>query len=124
MPTIPQIIAAHNAFQDSITASFERSLRKVVLRAQGRTIAALQKKLAITDGVIDSTAGNMLVMRNAGKLFMQELDKAGYQRLVDAFVQQFPGTLQFLQETLEVLGDQIGQKWGRDLGFTARDLSL
>ncbi len=121
---LKSVIAAHNKSLDSTLAAFETALRKLTLRAQGRTIARLQAKLAITDGVIDGTAGNMLALRNAGKLFLQEMDKAGYQRLVTAFVGQFPGQLPFLEETLQILGDQVGQQWGRDLGFTSRDLAL
>jgi hypothetical protein len=117
-------IARHNRFQDSMVYSFESHLREIVLRAQGRVIARLEAQLTITDGVIESTPANMLALRNAGKLFMQELDRAGYQRLASAFVGEFRGTLPFLQETLETLGTQIGQNWGRQLGFTARDFNL
>ncbi len=66
----------------------------------------------------------MLILRNAGRVFMSEMDKAGYQRLVTAFVGEFRGTLPFLQETLDLLGKEVGQKWGADLGFTSRDLAL
>src|SRR5450432_2002541 len=124
MANIQETIAKHGKFQDNLLAAFEAHLREITMRAQGRVIARLQARLAITDGVIDSTAGNMLTLRSAGRMFMQEMDKAGYQRLVTAFVGEFRGTLPFLQETLEVLGEQVGQKWGTDLGFTARDLSL
>lgn len=124
MSDLKSTIARHNRYQDSLVATFEAHLRDITLQAQARVIARLQAALGITDGVIDSTAGNMLLMRNAGKMFMQEMDKAGYQRLVDAFVSEFRGTLPFLQETLELLGEQVGQKWGMDLGFTARDFSL
>jgi len=124
MPDLQPIIARHNAAQDSLVAHFESHLREITMRAQGRVIARLQAALSITDGAIDSTAGNMLILRNSGKMFMDEMDKAGYQRLVAAFVAEFRGTLPFLQETIETLGDQIGQNWGPQLGFTARDLSL
>lgn len=124
MPDLNSIIAAHNKYSDSLLSTFENHLREIVLRAQGRVIARLQAALGITDGAIDSTAGNMLVLRNSGKWFMQEMDKAGYRRLVNAYVGEFRGTLPFLQETIEALGDRIGQKWGPQLGFTARDLSL
>jgi hypothetical protein len=124
MADLRDIVARHNRSQDALVATFESHLRDITMRAQGRVIARLQARLAITDGVIDSTAGNMQILRNAGRLFMAEMDKAGYQRLVDAFVMEFRGTLPFLQETLELLGEQAGQKWGTDLGFTTRDLSL
>ena len=56
------------------------------------------------------------------KLFLQQLEEAGYSRLVEAFVGEFRGTLPFLQESLEVLGKQIGQDW--KLKLTAKDASL
>jgi hypothetical protein len=121
---LQDIIARHNRSQDALVATFETHLREIVLRAQGRTIARLEARLSITDGVVDSTAGNMVILRNAGTLFMDEMNKAGYQRLVTAFVGEFRQTLPFLQETIEVLGKQAGQKWGPKLGFTAKDLSL
>jgi len=124
MSKIQAIVDRHNKAQDGLVYTFESHLREITMRAQGRVIARLQKRLSITDGVIDSTAGNMVTLRNAGRMFMVEMDKAGYQRLVTAFVGEFRGTLPFLQETLELLGEQVGQKWGMDLGFTQRDLSL
>jgi hypothetical protein len=119
---LQDIIARHNRSQDALVATFESHLREIVLRAQGRVIARLQARLVITDGVIEATAGNMQVLRGAGRLLMSEMNRAGYQRLVTAFVGEFRGTLPFLQETLELLGKEVGQKW--DLGFTQRDLSL
>jgi hypothetical protein len=122
---LQEIIVKHNRYQDSIVGAFETHLREIVLRAQGRVIARLAKKLAMSvDGAIAGTPGNMLILRNSGKMFMQEMDRAGYQRLVKAFVGEFRQTLPFLQDTLRVLGDQVGQKWGDKLGFTAADLSL
>jgi len=123
MADLKDIIARHNKYQDSMVYTFESHLREITMRAQGRVIARLQAQLSITDGVIDSSAANMRLLRNAGKMFMQEMDRAGYQRLVDAFVGEFRGTLPFLQETVELLGSQVDEKW-RDLGFTPRDFSL
>jgi hypothetical protein len=125
MPDLTAIVARHNRSQDTLVSAFETNLREIVLRAQGRTIAQLAKKLAMSDGAaIAGTPGNMLVLRNAGKMFMQEMDRAGYQRLLAVFTGEFHQTLPFLQDTLRYLGDQVGKKWGEELGFTAKDLSL
>jgi hypothetical protein len=124
MADLTSIIDAHNKAQDNLVGAFKSHLQAIVLRAQGRVIARLQARLAIEDGIVKGTPGNMLLLRNSGKLFMAEMDKAGYQRLVTTFVAEFRQTLPFLQETLQVLGDQVGQKWGAKLGFTAADLSL
>jgi len=123
MADLKDIIARHNKYQDSMVYTYESHLREITMRAQGRVIARLQAQLSITDGIIDSSAANMRLLRNAGKMFMQEMDRAGYQRLVDAFVGEFRGTLPFLQETVELLGSQVDEKW-HDLGFTPRDFSL
>jgi hypothetical protein len=57
MTDLKDIIARHNKSQDALLHAFESHLREITMRAQGRVIARLQLRLAITDGVIDSTAG-------------------------------------------------------------------
>ena len=103
--------------------AFETHLREIVLRAQAQVLAQLQQKLSITDGTIDATPANMRVMRNAGPLFMDEMRRQGYDRLVEAFAGEFRGTLPFLQETIQQLGEQVQKEWP-DLGFGAKDLNL
>ena len=104
-------------------ATFENHLREIVRRAQAHVIGELQKRLSITDGIIDATPANMRLLRKAGEMFMDEMRGAGYDRLVTAFVGEFHGTLPFLQETIEMLGEQVRQKWN-DLNFTQKDLNL
>ncbi len=107
-----------------MVAAFEEHLRDIVQRARARTIARLEAKLMVSEGgVIEPTAQNLVILRAANQWFAQELNRAGYQRLVTAFVDEFQGALPFLQEILKYLGNQAGQEWG-DLGFTPRDLNL
>jgi len=120
--TVRDILERHNKYQDSLLFSFESNLREIVMRAQGRTIAILQGKLKMDDGVILATPGNMAQLRAANQLFLQQLEDAGYSRLAEAFVGEFRGTLPFLRETLELLGNQVGQKW--DLSLTQKDTGL
>lgn len=122
MAAIDQIIARHNRYQDSLVYTFETHLREITARASARVIAQLQQRLKITNGLITPTPGNLVILRGAGKLFMNELDHAGYDRLVTAFVGEFKSLLPFLTETLEALADQAGQDWR--LGFTAQDFNL
>jgi len=122
MPSVRDILVRQNAYQDSLLYTFESHLREIVMRAQGRTMAILQQRLKITDGVIDSTPGNLMQLRAANKIFLAELEEAGYSRLVEAFVGEFRGSLQFLDETVAFLGDQVDQKWRVE--FTARDRNL
>ena len=90
-----------------MVAAFEQHLRDIVLRAQGATIARLQRRLTMTDGVIDQTAANYSAMRRVGAIFMEEMDRAGYPQLVQAFVGEFKGTLPFLDDILRYLSDQL-----------------
>lgn len=123
MPNLKDIHKRHSTYQDSLIYRFESGLRNVVGKAQSRVISQLHDRLKITDGVIDPSPKNLVLLRNAGKLFMAELDKAGYQELVQAFLKQWNGTLPFLQETIEFLGEQVDQPW-KDLKFTSKDLNL
>lgn len=122
MPTVREILVRHNAYQDSLLYSFESNLREIVMRAQARTLAILQSRLKIIDGVIDATPGNLMQLRATNKIFLRELEDAGYSRLVEAFVGEFRGTLPYLNETIELLGEQAGQKWKLDL--KAKDQNL
>ena len=123
MPDLKDTFARHSRYQDAMVQAFETHLREIVLRAQAQVLAQLQQKLSITDGTIDATPANMRVMRNAGPLFMDEMRRQGYDRLVEAFAGEFRGTLPFLKETIQQLGEQVQKKWP-DLGFTAKDLNL
>lgn len=122
MPTVRDVLVRHNAYQDSLLYSFESHLRELVMAAQGRTIAILQARLKIPDGVVEATPGNLMQLRAANKIFLRELEDAGYSRLVEAFVGEFRGTLHFLDATVATLGEQVGQQWKVD--FTAKDRNL
>jgi hypothetical protein len=122
MPSISDIQTLHNRYQDSMVQAFELHLREIVMRVQARVIAKLQGELTTVGGVIEATPANLLKLRRAQQLFMKELDDAGYPRLVNAFVGEFKGTLQFLDQTIEQLGGQAGQEWKAQL--TRRDQNL
>ncbi len=107
MADLENIFARHSQYQDSMLAAFESHLREIVMTAQGRAVAALHDKLAMTDGVIDSSPANYRVLRGMGKLIYKEIVRAGYQQLVQAFVNEFGGTLHFLDETLAYLSSQM-----------------
>jgi hypothetical protein len=88
-------------------AAFESELRKMVLKVQGRVLSQLQAQLSITSGKIDATPANLRALRNLNNLFMKEMDKAGFDRLLEAFVKQFGHTLHFLDETIDVLSKDL-----------------
>ncbi len=123
MPTLEDIHVRQGKYLDSMSAAFEEHLRAIISRAETATIARLQKGLAITDGEIDQTPGNLRLMRRTDTIFLEEMDRAGYQRLVTAFVSEFPGQLPFLQETLEAISAEL-QSPLPPLQWTARDLNV
>jgi hypothetical protein len=106
-----------------MVATFKSHLQEIIQKATGHVAATLSGKLSITGGVIDQTPGNIKVLRNANNLFMKEINSAGYTRLVDAFTNEFPGQLPFLQDTIGYLGEQVKEKWP-PLKFKADDLQV
>lgn len=111
MPDLQNIFDRHGKYQDAMVSAFESHLRDLIRRAQARTIAQLQRKLSITDGVIDNTSANMAVLRTVDTVFVKEMKDAGYPRLVRAFIGEFRGTLPFLNDVIENLGKEVGQDW-------------
>jgi hypothetical protein len=107
MSSLQEIHNAHSRYVDSLVHTFETHLQEIVTKAQARVLADLQKKLSITDGVIEQTPANYRTLRKLNQLFLDAMDQAGYQRLVTAFVGEFPGQLPYLNEILELLSDQV-----------------
>jgi hypothetical protein len=109
MSSLSLIQDAHNKYQDSLLASFEDHLRKMVARAQSNVLAKLTKQLSMTDGKIDQTPANIKALRNLNNLFMDEMDKEGLDPLMRAFVGEFNGQIHYLDETLQYLSDQMDE---------------
>jgi hypothetical protein len=103
MPSLEDIHRKQNASMDALIASFTENLNALTLKAQAKVLAQLQKKLSITDGVIDRTAGNSRILRNLDIAFIKAMNEEGYQELIKAFVGEFPGQLPFLQNTLDAI---------------------
>lgn len=107
MATLQDIHNKHAKYTDSIVHAFEEHLHGIVTKAQARVLTQLQKQLKITGGVIDQTPANYRTLRKLNQLFLDAMDEAGYQRLVTAFVGEFPGQLPYLNEILQTLSDQV-----------------
>lgn len=123
MPSESQIFAAHAAYQNSLLANFERHLHEIVLHSVTRVTGALHRGLTMTNGVIDQTPGNIKLLRNLNNLLMKEMNAAGYTRLVEAFVGEFPGQFPFLQQVIEGLSAQVETPFP-PLKFTVADLGV
>ncbi len=103
MPDLADIQRQHDKYIDSLLADFERELNGIVAGAMARTQAKLQGTLSITDGTIDRTAGNVRALRQLDRIILQEMDKGGFQQVLDELVAQFPGQLPYFQQVLETL---------------------
>ena len=103
MASLQQIQDEHNRYIDSLLESFERELAAIVNAAALRTQARLDKAIQLSDGKVARTLGNTRTLRRLDAIFLEEMDRAGYQHLLDELVSQFPGQLPYFQQTLETL---------------------
>lgn len=122
-PKVTQAAADLDAHIDSLVSAFQDNLQGIVSRAQARTLAELRKTLTFDGDQIRRTAANTRAVRKAADIFTRQMDAAGYQRLVDAYVGQFSGLLPLFQDTLRA----ITETWNQPpppVEFTATDLRL
>ena len=103
MPDLADIQRQHDRYIDSLIANFERELNGIVAGAMARTQVRLQDTLSVTDGTIDRTAGNSRALRSLDGIILQELDRGGFQAVLDELVAQFPGQLPYFQQVLDTL---------------------
>jgi hypothetical protein len=123
MDHLATIQQAQDGWINSLIANFERELNGILATAQARTLAQLQEKLSITGGKIDRSATNARTLRQFDAIFLEELDRAGYQHLLDELVSQFPNQLQYFQATLDVLSSAMKTPLPR-VKFSPRDLQV
>ncbi len=121
---------AHNGWVDSLLQNFQSELSGILAAAQARTVAQLREQLTTEDGKIIRSVKNAKALRKFDQLFLDNLDRAGYQHLLNELVNQFPGQLQYFQDTLNVISEGMKNplptvKFGpRDLQvFTDQGLS-
>lgn len=114
---------AHNGWIDSLIANLETELNSILAVAQARTLAKLRDRLSVTDGKIDRSVKNTRTLRRFDALFMEEMNRAGFEHLLTEFVTQFPAQLRFFQDTLEVLSAAMKTPLPK-LEFSARDLQV
>lgn len=98
-----RIAEDHSAHIDSMLAEFQARLEEIVTRAQARTLAELQSRLSIRDGIIARSKANLSTLRSIDEIFAAEMDAAGYRQLVSAFVKEFPSQLPYFEEALDVM---------------------
>ncbi|SRR5579872_1136279 len=118
MADLSDVNRRHGRYLDSMLDAFETHLRMITIRAQASLTGYLQRQLSITDGTVDRTPGNLRIIRSLDDRFMEYLDDAGYNTLLNSFTNEFTGQTVFLQDILQYLGI------GHPVGFTASDLNL
>lgn len=123
MPSLQDIHDRQERHYNAMLVAFEDHLREIIGRAQSATLDRLLKKLTVTGGAIEQTAANIRTLRRLNDIFMREMNRAGYERLVNAFVNGFPQQLPFLQETLAVISEQLKEPLP-PVDFTAKDLKV
>lgn len=104
---IQAILSDRDRYVDSMLSTFESHLREILARAQVVVQSRLQRRLAMTNGRIDRTPANMRALRAIDAMFMQAMDEAGYSRLVEAFVGEFPHQLPYIHSILEGLSSTM-----------------
>lgn len=107
MPDLDQIHREQQRSMDALIATFRAELELIVSKAQARAAGYLQKKLSITNGVIDRTASNNRILRSLDTVLAREMNDLGYGALVQSFVGEFPGQLPYLKDTIQALSDQM-----------------
>lgn len=95
------IFDAHDEWIENFVDSFRRELGEIVSVAQVRVASTLRARLAMDGESVRRTAGNQAALRSIDTLFMQEMERAGFDGLRRAFVAQFPGQLQFFEQIVE-----------------------
>lgn len=104
-------------------SKFRDLLEEMVDRAQRRTFILLQEMLDIRDGVVVISPHNQQVLRRIDKIFLTEMRGLGYNSLLNAFVEQFPGQVPMFRDTLKMISDELKTPLPR-LQFRARDTRM
>lgn len=107
---------------DNLVSLFEEEVTDMVASARQETVRMLLDRLSITNGVIDRTKGNAAILGKVSDSFTKAMRKAGYNALVEEFVNAFNGQFVYFDDILTDLGKAID----RDLSvkFGVRDKAL
>lgn len=119
---VAEVLSEHNQYIDSLVGAFEDELRGMVASAQAKVLGELQKRLSITDGVIDKTPANQRVLRQVDDFMRTAMDRAGYPQLAEEFVGGFNGQLPYFDEMLDSISANL--KRPLETAFSKADVAL
>jgi len=122
VPDERRVITEQIARIVNLTGKFERQVEGILASAQARVVGQLQRRLVIEDGQIQRTPGNQQVLRRIDRMFSDSMERAGYGRLTEEFVQTFDGALPQFQEMLEAISVRL--KTPLQVQFAPRDIDL
>ncbi|HXJ42614.1 MAG TPA: hypothetical protein VNH18_25260, partial [Bryobacteraceae bacterium] len=108
--SLEAVTERHNRQIDAQVNGFERSLSNALGHAESQVVAELTSRLSIVDGLIAPTPANQAVLRSVGTILDKELARAGYQRVIQGFVNDFGGQIQWFQEILGHLSAPLGEQ--------------
>lgn len=91
----------HDRRTTAMISSFESRLGAVLSRAQARVLSSLRDQLVLQDGLVQPTPGNVRVVSQVGKLFVQAMAEEGYEELLTRFLREFDGQLTIFEKILE-----------------------
>lgn len=104
---IADILDSHNARVDSLVEAFRVDLDGIVSAAQAHVLGELQKRLKITDGIIEAIPANLRILRQIDDYLTRAAERAGYLALVDEFVDTFNGQMVYFDQIIEALSGGI-----------------
>ncbi len=111
MPSPEDTQRRHAGYVNQLTASFKDALERIVQRVTRRIVGMLGPELDMdAKRRVLPTAGNLQALRRLDKLFLNELDAAGYKSLLNAFTSQFTtGSFPFYNEVLDSITERLKQ---------------
>lgn len=110
----------HNREMDSIVEDFRRRLNGLVERAVARTTVVLADSVGQQSGRIIS---GIPTVRRVDRVFLDALQEAGYDDLLDSFTGQFPRAIPWFGEIIEEISANLAEPLP-PVRFTGKDLDL
>lgn len=98
----------HSHYYETLLDPFQRALTEQVIRAIAALTLNLRQTLSLDPkGRIEFTFANSSILGKVDTMFEDLLDQHGTARLIDGFVNQFPGQLPFLAEELNIINSTL-----------------
>lgn len=109
---------------EALADAFSGSLNQILMQAQARTLAVLQNGLDFDRrGRVSNSAANRKILTSIRQVFVNEMNGAGYDNLVRAFLGEWPSIAPLFQDTVNA----IFAEWKEpppSIDFTLDDLQL